>query len=288
MPSTTKVVTIEDFIKYPNYLFKFSGWIPTQEETKIWQKALGYFMSYNLLASLVLLTMNIIKNLHDSEKLLDITNSTATIGHLAVVAVKGYCVVFCYHKELKEILGQLDEILPKNSLTQKKQNVLETLQKMNSMMIGYIFTYFVSLMLFNLMPFLILIYGRAVQGIVYDLQLPYKVWYPFSVEEISTFFGCYIFQLWGSFYCFFFVVGIDMLFCSCITILCIQFEKLRDETENIVFYSDLKKCVKTHQNLIDISKKLNKIFSASVWFNIIAASVINCLTGFQVTVRKYS
>jgi odorant receptor len=282
-----QILTIEDFIKFPKVIFKCTGWNLYQEKFKIWQKCFLIFMNCNMVISMGILGMNIVSNLHDSSKFLEIISTSACMGFLTLCLVKAYGVIYRNKNEISEVLSQLDDFLPKNRNLQIEQNIPEILTNLYRMMIIFFTIYSGSVALFNLMPVFIIVYGKFVQGIQYDLQLPYKAWYPFDINNNFNFFISYFLQTWASFTSLFFVAGTDLLFCVCITLLCIRFDKLKLEIESISFVKDLKKCVETHNQLIKISERLDEIFSPSILFNIFAASFIICFTGFQVTVCFY-
>jgi gustatory receptor len=200
--------------------------------------------------------------------------------------VKAYGAIFRNRDDFTEIIAQLDEFLPRNNKEQKEQKVAETLRYLNMVMIGFFALYVASVVVFDLMPFLVILYGQLFQDKIYHFQQPFKGWYPFNELRDYVRVIVYIHQVWAAFSSLFLVVGTDCLFCVCISIICIRFDKLKKEIESLQTFKELKSCVKVHTHLIELSERLDKMFSASILFNIIAASVIICLTGFESTVMN--
>jgi hypothetical protein len=130
-------------------------------------------------------------------------------------------------------------------------------------------------------------WGHFYQGQSYNFQQPYRVCYPFDELHLNIRIILYLQQLWASLTTVFLVVGTDGLYYTTLTLLCINFAKLEDDFETLTTLEELKQCVEFHLQLIDLSKRLDKIFSVSILVNILIASFMICLSGIQATVKSF-
>lgn len=137
---------------------------------------------------------------------------------------------------------------------------------------------------FYMMPFWHQLYGyifdEAVEWEqVFSYHLPFDQWNPVSYSVI------YLVSLWIGISCLILLTTVDSFFCNIMNVLCMEFEivgqrlseidPLEDQMEAI---KDIKKLVEIHQELIEVSEKLENIFS---FFFLIDVFGIMALMGLE-------
>ena len=106
------------------------------------------------------------------------------------------------------------------------------------------------------MPILISIQIYYTDGIIHK-EFPYMMWYPFDAHQPVVFESCYLLVIWAAYTCDIAVLSIDLLYSNILTLLCVQFDILKRDLENLNAEKskeciiELKKKVLVHMELIE-------------------------------------
>ncbi|CAO1400259.1 unnamed protein product [Diamesa hyperborea] len=156
-------------------------------------------------------------------------------------------------------------------------------------MIGFSIMYMSLLWVFNLMPIYNAIYYYYVDGVVYHKELPYIMWFPFDPLQPIVYELSYFSSVWAGVTTALAVISTDLLYCSILTLLCMEFDILKKNFEEIQVkdakksFQEMKKLVSVHIDLIEFVTTMEDIFSVSLLINFIGSTMIICLVGFQAS-----
>jgi odorant receptor len=223
-------------------------------------------------------------HLGEENNFLVLTNNLPCAGFVVLTMAK-ISPIYVHRKVLIEMLKDLQEM---NKLFLKINFLELRFVKISKKMLT-IFTvlFMILIWIFNLMP-LIKMGHSAIVGNQVIRQLPYYMWYPFDVHQPIVFEICYVIVNWGAFTCALGILTSDLLLCSFITLICMQFHNLKSRINEIIDKkkSDdiLKFWIDNHSKLLVMCAEIEKIFSFSVLVNYTGSSIIICLAGFQTQV----
>jgi gustatory receptor len=83
------------------------------------------------------------------------------------------------------------------------------------------------------------------------------------------------------------LLGSDLIFYSFMTLLSMQFDILAMKLQQLSTKDDSEKFIvlmESHKKLLELVKKLEKIFAPSILLNFFASSVLICLVGYRVSI----
>lgn len=113
------------------------------------------------------------------------------------------------------------------------------------------------------------------------------MWYWFDPFQPGIYESLYVLICWTGFTIAVTILATDLLFCSIIMLLSMQFkiisENIRHHHEDL---GKLKDLIKLHQELVELSDLVEEIFSPSFLLNVFSSSFVICLTGFQAVVSN--
>lgn len=147
--------------------------------------------------------------------------------------------------------------------------------------------YMILIWIFNLMPFFVIIYYYFDDG-SYRKHMPYFMWYPFDPLQPVVYEICYIAVMWAAFVCAIGILCADLMFCTIVTFMCLQFDLLSFTIKKIVNERLPKKTIKQwiedHNELMKMIDEFEAVFSPSTLINFGASTFILCMVGFQAYV----
>ena len=112
------------------------------------------------------------------------------------------------------------------------------------------------------MPIYNAIYYYYVDGIVYYKELPFIMWHPFDPLQPILFELSYFSMTWSGFTTALAVVSTDLLYCSILSLLCMEFDILKRNFEEMQVkdskqsLEEMKKLVSNHIDLIELVLRL--------------------------------
>ncbi|CAG9806532.1 unnamed protein product [Chironomus riparius] len=207
-------------------------------------------------------------------------------GGFFVVAVKIYLIFYRNRAKLDQIIEKLDEHFPHHGVDQhtfKAQKYLNTLKRFEAI---YYVIFLTTGLQFWMMPYLHQLYG-TINSINVDWMTVYALTLPFNQLQPVVYEVMWMLEGWIFMCTIFYIICTDLLFASLCEILAMEFDILgqairkidMNERENDAIMK-LKKLVGIHQELIEVSKKLDEIFSPLLLINIFGSITTLCTAGF--------
>lgn len=186
------------------------------------------------------------------------------------------CLMWKNEKEIKDIMRALREYFPIYEKDQKENNVGKVLKVLLRMKKIYVSLY---LLLVNAsyipMTLMFLLHGEKVEI--------FEFWIPFALDSTAKYVIYFLWSYWiSATYCMC-GVGSDFMFFSTITLLCLEFESIKEEfKKKINEDEDLKILIDKYDRLIQLSNDLHAIFENYLFFYISQSSIIVGLICFQL------
>jgi len=216
------------------------------------------------------------------------------IGVVSVISFKVYIPFYRKYAQILELIEKLDEYFPHSGVDQLMLNAhkhLNILQKFHKLCL---ITYNGIVTQYCLMPFMHQIYGKM-KSIdiewehIFALELPLDQFNLFSYPLIYTF------EAWTMTFGAQFVICNDLLFACIIQILAMEFDILGQKISEIEVceneeeaIKELKIYVDIHQELIEMSEKIDEIFSPLQFCNSFGSITALCTACFLSVVNKVS
>lgn len=226
-------------------------------------------------------------NNENENSFLILTNNLPCAGFVVLTMVKLYTVYY-NHKILLRIFKDLK--LLNETLEESFNGNLCFATTSKKMLKVFSVLFMLLIWIFNLMP-LVEMSNEVMNNQTLTRQLPYYMWYPFDAFQPVVFEICFATVSWGAFTCALGILTSDLLLCSFLTLICMQFVNLKNRLKKII---DGKKpgkyldaWINDHIKLLDICEKVEEIFSFSILVNFIGSSIIICLAGFQTVVKYF-
>lgn len=227
----------------------------------------------------------------DQKLLLEAIDNLFCSGIIFVILLKKFFIF--YHKKAKicEIIETLDKHFPHSRVDQIKFNVLKYLRVLKLNENGYYFLLAIVFSIFCSMPFVHQIYGHFKSvDVKWKLIMPLKLQF-----EQSTFIFSGPINLIEIYICIFGIFAItstDLIFASLLQILSMELDILGQVISEINIADDkeaikeLKNLIDIHQELIEVSEKIEEIFSPLQLFNAFASIIVLCTACFLTAVNN--
>ncbi|KAL7031974.1 hypothetical protein ACKWTF_007188 [Chironomus riparius] len=215
------------------------------------------------------------------------------LGSFTTSLFKVYMV---FHKNLGkifEVIEKLNEHFPHSHADQFVYNVSSNFHVLHKMYIIYNIAYYTLIPQFCSMPFVFQIYA-AYKSIDLEWETILAFNLGFNQLRPVVFELIYIVEAWFIIFSVYYILGSDLLYANMVQILSMEFEILGQMIKDIDFNNneekvlmDHKRLVNIHQELIEVSEKLNEIFSPLILINAFASIAGLCSTSFLSVVTKF-
>lgn len=219
-------------------------------------KNVFFWISYFVLSEVVFFElMFLVKSFGNYKNFLEMTALAPCMG-FCLLGLYKMLVIWNNRVKITEIINSLKEIYPKTIEEQEKWNVKLYKDETNTIMYWFVALNFISIIFFNFMAFFVSMFDLFQTG-VYRKEFPYFLWYPYDVytDDFMIFEINYAIQAWAGFLAIIGILSTDLLFCSIVTQLCMQFDILGGQLKEFVpekTEKDLKflgECVHRHNVL---------------------------------------
>ncbi|CAG9801784.1 unnamed protein product [Chironomus riparius] len=192
---------------------------------------------------------------------------------------------------IAEILDKLDEHFPHAGVDQINFKIHKYLRTLKIFKTLYYTSFTIIDLSLSLMPIFHKIYG-SINSIFVEWELIVTMELPFDQQQPIVYEALYILEIWIVIFYAFYVISTDMLFACLIQILAMEFDILgqimsevdvtKSEEEAI---KELKKLINIHQQLIEVSEKLDDIFAPLQLINAFGSITALCTTSFLAVVN---
>lgn len=240
------------------------GWIgmvpymmdPLKSKIYYFVKNLYFWSSFCVLSLLVVgEIIYLINGIGNYTNFLEMTALAPCVG-LCFMGLAKSATIWGNRSKITHIVRELKEIFPKTKNEQIKWNVKKYLAETNKLILVFVTAYVSAVAAFNFVPFIksMNVYIRDGN---YPKEFPYFIWYPFDPYSEGWFGINYVIQMWAGFTATFGSVGPDVLFCSIVTQICLQYDILSKKLlayvpeNSIRDYQFLNDCVRQHNLLIE-------------------------------------
>lgn len=287
-----KLLNLLDFVRFPFKCCKVFGFDPYKagDENISWKRKLMSIYHQLVVANLILiLVMTIIfvkKNIRD----LALTTETVPGTGYAVLAIVKSVSISMRQQEFRDLMETLKGLFPK---TVDEESSLEAKKYFK----GYkrMERVFASIMCSVAVIFLVVPVIKLLLTGVWIDKLPFPMWFPFNEFNPWFYNLAFLWQMNNLFITIVSLLGPDLILYAFITLICMQYDNLckrllvigddpnfrtpaTDASEKFI------ELVKLHETLIRLSRNLEKIYSASIFFNFFGSSILICLVGYQISV----
>lgn len=264
---------------------KGHGFLPNK-----WLKLHKYLFHVGIIMLLILELISFALSARD--KLFEVMIENSLIGGVTfVILTKIYVVLYWNRKNIHETIQRLERHFPQSRVDQLILKVPAQLRIAKLLEKIYYIMFFFTVTLFSLTPFLHQIFG-ALKSIHVDWMLILNFNIPIDLLQPFLYESTYIIEVWVVSVGIVNVISTDLIFISLLQILTIEFDTLSlkmSEIDSIENEEDaireLKNLVDIHQELIEISSKLEDIFSPLLLINVFGSIITLCVACFIIVVR---
>nr|NP_524414.2 odorant receptor 92a [Drosophila melanogaster]Q9VDM1.3 RecName: Full=Putative odorant receptor 92a [Drosophila melanogaster]AAF55769.2 odorant receptor 92a [Drosophila melanogaster] len=295
--SDDEVITFDELTRFPMTFYKTIGedLYSDRDPNVIRRYLLRFYLVLGFLnfnAYVVGEIAYFIVHIMSTTTLLEATAVAPCIGFSFMADFKQFGLTV-NRKRLVRLLDDLKEIFPLDLEAQRKYNVSFYRKHMNRVMTLFTIlcmTYTSSFSFYPAIKSTIKYYLMGSE--IFERNYGFHILFPYDAETDLT---VYWFSYWGLAHCAYVAgvsyVCVDLLLIATITQLTMHFNFIANDLEayeggdhtdeeNIKYLHNL---VVYHARALDLSEEVNNIFSFLILWNFIAASLVICFAGFQIT-----
>jgi hypothetical protein len=204
-----------------------------------------------------------------------------SIGATLLMVMVRYYVIYRHQSGIREIIDSLSRTFTKQEI--ESDDIKWYFQFFQRYTKYYSRIMFTSMFFFCLEPLKTFITtGKRILAfiVMFPFDATQLMYYPFIMTWL---FFCHLMYVLGS-------VANEVLLYGIITVLSMEFKLLRvkiaaiDEAKDEEIPKRLKEAIERHSQLLDISAKLETIFSPTFFCNFVLSSIVICFTAFQASI----
>ncbi|XP_070506823.1 odorant receptor 85b-like [Chironomus tepperi] len=285
--STLTYIKFQDFLCYEESarILGFSflrrpGSLPAK-----WMKLNNILFHLMLMAYMTLESISFV--LSAKKKLMYIMIENVLLCGLQSIALFKMHVVLAYkRKTIAEVLEKLDEHFPHSGVDQMNFKLHKYLRTLKIFKVLYYTTFTIIDLSLSLMPIFHKIYG-TIYSIAIEWELIVTLELPFDQQQSIIYGTMYSIEIWLVIFCAFYVISTDMLFACLIQILALEFDILGQIMSKIDVaegeekaIKEFKRLIDIHQQLIEVSEKLDDTFAPLQLINAFGSITALCTASF--------
>lgn len=253
----TNLILLDEFTSAAKRIFKLFGIKMTKnsnESSKV-EKVWGIVAVFCVLLIVSQAIAFIVTNFGEDGFFLALTFNISCVGFAWLSVLKVYMIGFVKHEVIVEVFEIFDLLFPKTNHGQKKYKVKKYLDHLKVENWTYSILLLILFSYFNFTEILISLFKFFWVDGSYDKNFPFFLWFPFlSDGKIPIVFEVFfVLANCCGFTCVFINLAADLLYCSLVTVLCMEFEILRkkfEEFDKLKTRKDLAALVAEHCQLI--------------------------------------
>lgn len=275
--------SVESFLNFPLFCFRLVNIYPLSVEdpgvskkqrimkvlSSVWFWIILLNMAYCYFGIVMLMTL-------ERSYLIDVAINLPSafvllIGVYKALIVKWNTKGFC------EILDALKKLFPTKTEDQKKYKVEKYLRSFKKFKLSYVLATLCLFASYSLAPIFQLLMGGK-------KSLPMEIWFPFDAYSAIAYPLAYLWFNWIALSLNCIMLGTDILLYTLLILISMQFDIVKqDLKEAIAEGSSLNSIVNRHNQLLQLCKKLENIFSAFFLYNFLQSSFLICFIGFELS-----
>lgn len=234
MSTANEIITIDSFTSLPRAFFKLIGMpsVPMSGVLKIRVNYLYHAAFWNLGLCVFGEMVNIGRIMLGMENFtfLEITNLVLCIGFILMCFAKVLAVLH-QSDRMHCLFTDLQAIHPISVEEQQLYCTHKYYLESRRVMQMYAFVQMLMIWCFNLSPLAETLMLYASTGL-WEVVLPYPVYYPFDPYPRGLFEYLYVSQLWAAFVAATGILAVDMLLCGVVIQICMHFDVLKRNLTN--------------------------------------------------------
>ncbi|KAM7361891.1 odorant receptor 85c-like isoform 2-T2 [Cochliomyia hominivorax] len=301
MESNLKPAVFNDFFKYANFFYNTIGVQPYEESRKV---SKGKMLLTQLIFVVGIVNMNLMLLSEIVFVIMALVNgnnfveATMTMSYIGFVLVGNFKMLFVWLQKssLTRIVNGLKRIYPKRWQFQEAYNLRKYLKQCSRITIGFSLLYMILIWTYNLFSIVeYAIYDRWLKIKKIEQSLPYVMYIPWNWHNHWSYYVLYAAQDLAGYTSATGQIASDLFLVACTTQLIMHFDYIshkithyqcsdsfnNQRVEDIKF---LKRIVRYHSYLLQLSEQLNHVFGLPLLLNFISSSFVICFVGFQITV----
>lgn len=224
-------------------------------ELRLWEVVLKWFSGISFIVILLQIVVFMFINLRTEGIFIALTFDLSVSGFACLSILKVYMIAIRNRNLMFEVFDKLDSLFPKTNHEQSRFEIKKYLDILNVQNGTYIVLTLFLFSFFNFADIIVALYYLIFVDGSYERNFSYFFWFPFGFDgKIPIFFEFYyVVATIGSSFCIFMNMATDLMYCSLLTMLCMEFDCLRkkfedfDETKTT---KDLAQLVNEHYILI--------------------------------------
>nr|QGW50705.1 odorant receptor 7 [Propsilocerus akamusi] len=282
------LITIGNFLGSSNFCFGIWGLEVARNSTKrpnLFQRICQIIDAFCVTTIAAQITLLCVLELGKPDAFLQITHNMSAISFVSMAYVKLYMTLIRQKSLIDEILEDIESMFPSTRKQQEKYKVKEFLTSLRRQDMIYHTSQVVHILFFNVFGIVVSVIGYYFVDGVYLLELQLYYWFPFNftTDSIITF---VIYYFMTSVTCIGAVImlsAVDLLFTGVLALVSLEFNILSDKLRHFDTLVDesLNDLIKIHYKLIELTEKIDKLFTICMLYNFSGSTLVLCFTGFQ-------
>lgn len=279
----------DSFTTFPRFLFGliFFRFNPLSEsanlKTKIEYYGRSFFTSFCFLCFATLMVqmlVYLVLNLDDFDAF---ANGIPDIAVVLLCNLKGLSTVL-QKNEIWDIFEELREICAdraRENLTHRIKKYLDDYLRIIKVYAGLL----VSMLIQTFYPWLLYLFDGS-------MYLVTNIWFPFDAFQNGIFPFALCWSNWNSFIFIVFYLASDTLFYALVTAITMEFDILKKDLNNLGFVSkeernrSIKNLVGRHNKLLELSDKLQQVYSLTFLSIFLVSSLVMCFVAFRLSTSE--
>jgi hypothetical protein len=257
------------------------------------RKMLFKVSTFSFVLFMILALMSLTIGLINNGTLLMLYENVCEIPIGFTIFVKIFLILYHYRKKLKEVVETLDFYYPQDGWNQYVFQVSRHLRTLKIHAVLTFASYTIACSCFCFMPYFVQFYG-LVTSQKFELDSILHFYLPLIDQKHPVvYIAINLISLWSMFAGTVFMLMTDLLYIELVAIATMELNILgqliseidpEDDMESA--RKELQRLTNVHQELIDVTEKLNEIFSLILFIDLVGIIALMCLSAFMTFVSN--
>ena len=288
------------FIEFSDFflsekIFDFFGFnnfpsIPSSSESKR-KKAVFIIAILSLMVLTVMLLTSAIIGFTKSGAVITLAENICTIAGMTVIIVKVYSILYLYRTKVGGIIEILDSYYPHDGWNQQVFQVSSHLKHLKFLSRLGVLCYVLAFVMFNFIPIFAQLYW-LITSQEFELNPIFNFFMPFEQNHLVPYTLINLLALVSHSSGLSFIFMTDLLYAELVAITAMELNimgqmmsEIDPEDNQEKALDDLKKLVKVHEDLIEVTEKLQETFSLILFMDLFGIIGMMCTLAFLSFVR---
>lgn len=246
----------------------------------------GHLAAHQILNIFFVILSGVSTILHAREKNFEAAvENFCSIGGFCSTSMMFFYIVFYKRKILREVISKLDEHFPHNGHDQLLYDVRKHFKKLSLMFWLSFLVFWFTLVQFTCFMAEVKIYSWWT-SLDIDWVPVFQFWLPFDISSPAIHWPIQVIEVWSLSIVMVILFFSDILYASLMTLLSMEFQILAQKIEEAESAVELKNLIKIHQELIEVTDKMEEVFSPLLLVNIFTTIALMCVGSFLAIVSN--